>query len=165
MAQQLILDKHGRRGSLPPTKKPLNNTTMQFVRFNSAFPGLLNPVFDHSPKTAYDQTLPAVNVSENTEAFKLALAAPGLKKEDFKLNVNGNKLVVSAQVEKASHDNENDKYIRKEFSYNSFQRIFTLPKTIDGDKIEAVYQDGILHVTLPKKEETIEKVRAIEVNG
>ena len=137
---------------------------MQLVRFNSAFPGLLNPTFEHSPKTNNGQTLPAVNVLETPEAFTLELAAPGLKKEDFKLNVNGQKLVISAQIEKTTDENP-AKYTRKEFSFASFQRVFTLPKTIDSDKIEANYQDGILYVALPKKEEVLEKVREIAVNG
>ncbi len=135
---------------------------MQFVKFNSAFPSFFNHETDYSPNYGQGQTLPAVNVSENKEAFSLELAAPGLKKEDFKLNVQTNKLVISAKKEVQAEVSE-VKYSRKEFSFNSFQRIFTLPKTVDGDKIEAQYQDGILYVTLPKKEETVVQVREIAV--
>ncbi|MFT4032251.1 MAG: Hsp20/alpha crystallin family protein [Siphonobacter sp.] len=107
-------------------------------------------------------SLPAVNVKENEGTFQLEVAAPGLKKEDFKISVHENRLVISAKKETKSEETQ-EQYSRKEFSYNSFQRSFVLPKTIDGEKIEATYTDGILSVTLPKKEEAKAQPREISV--
>lgn len=97
---------------------------------------------------------PAVNVVENKDGFRIEVAAPGMKKEDFKINLNHNHLVISAQKqEEAAEDNQQEKYARREFSYSSFQRTFTLPQSVDAEKVEASYTDGILHVSLPKREE------------
>lgn len=97
---------------------------------------------------------PAVNVVENKEGFRIEVAAPGMKKDDFKINLNHNHLTISAQKqEEAAEDNQDQKYARREFSYSSFQRTFTLPQSVDGEKVEASYTDGILHVALPKREE------------
>lgn len=96
--------------------------------------------------------LPAVNVKEDDNGFQIEVAAPGLKKEDFKLSLHENRLTISAKQEEKTEKNS-EKYTRQEFNYASFQRTFTLPKNVDGEKIEAAYTDGILHVGLPKKEE------------
>lgn len=97
---------------------------------------------------------PAVNVVENKEGFRIEVAAPGMKKEDFKINLNHNHLNISAQKqEETAEDSQDQKYARREFSYSSFQRTFTLPQSVDGEKVEASYTDGILHVALPKREE------------
>jgi HSP20 family protein len=102
--------------------------------------------------------MPAVNVVENKEGFRIEVAAPGMKKDDFKINLHNNHLTISAQKqEDAAEDNQDQKYARREFSYSSFQRTFTLPQSVDGEKVEASYTDGILHVTLPKREEAKEK--------
>jgi len=95
---------------------------------------------------------PAVNVIEGKEDFKLEIAAPGLKKSDFDINVEKDVLTISAKVEKV----EDVKYSRKEFDYNEFKRTFHLPKTIDISKIDARFEDGILYLTLAKKEEAKE---------
>jgi HSP20 family protein len=112
---------------------------------------------------AFAGTVPAVNVLENKEGFKIEVAAPGLQKGDFKLNLEKNQLTISAQKEQKEEENT-EKYTRKEFKYSSFQRTFTLPNSIDGEKIAATYTDGILSVTLPKREEAKEKpAREIEI--
>jgi HSP20 family protein len=134
---------------------------MALVKFNQpAFPSFFNDEFfkpfNQVARNTWN-TLPAVNVKETEAGFQLEVAAPGLKKEDFKINLNENRLVISAQQE-TQNEETNEKYARKEFSYTSFQRAFVLPKSVDGEKIEASYADGILHVTLPKKEEA--KVKA-----
>jgi HSP20 family protein len=95
---------------------------------------------------------PAANIIENPESFQLDLAAPGMKKDDFKINLENNILTVSSEVEDEKLE-EGKNYTRKEFSYGSFSRSFTLPKIIDLDKIRADYENGILKVLLPKKEE------------
>lgn len=100
-------------------------------------------------------TLPAVNVRETNDDFMIEVAAPGLKRDDFKVELDNNVLTISSQREDTL--DEKDKggnYTRCEFSYQAFQRSFSLPESkVEGDKISARYQDGILHVTIPKKEE------------
>lgn len=97
---------------------------------------------------------PAVNVIEGKEDFRLEIAAPGLKKSDFNIHVEKDILTISAKVE--NEKVEGVKYSRKEFDYNDFKRTFHLPKTIDMTKIEAKFKEGILHLTLAKKEEAKE---------
>jgi len=97
---------------------------------------------------------PAVNVIEGKEDFRLEIAAPGLKKSDFDINVEKNVLTISAKVEK--DDAEKTKYARREFNYNEFKTTFQLPKTIDVTKIDAAFNNGILTLTLAKKEEAKE---------
>ena len=128
--------------------------------FNGFFgKDLLNELYT----PAFSGSVPAVNVVENTEGFKIEVAAPGLQKSDFKLNVEKNQLTISAQKEVKEEEN-NGKYTRQEFKYSSFQRTFTLPNTVDSEKIAANYADGILSVALPKREEAKEKpAREIEI--
>ncbi|QHT69529.1 Hsp20/alpha crystallin family protein [Rhodocytophaga rosea] len=104
----------------------------------------------------YATTTPAVNVVETKENFTVEVAAPGLKKENFQINLNNNLLTIASTYEK-SNEEANGKYTRKEFGYTSFQRSFTLPTTVDSSKIEASYKEGILYVYLPKREEAKEK--------
>jgi HSP20 family protein len=81
------------------------------------------------------------------------MAAPGMTKKDFKVELDGNMLTISSEKTNETQ-NENEKYTRREFSYQSFQRTFNLPKdVVDADKIEAKYQDGVLHLVIPKREE------------
>jgi HSP20 family protein len=113
----------------------------------------------HAPVNSF----PAVNVIENTDLFEIRLAAPGLSKQEFKVNIHDNTLVISAE-KKEETNQESEKYTRKEFNYSSFKRSFTLPESVDTDKIEASYLDGILNLTLPKKEEAKPKEpRFIEI--
>ena len=95
---------------------------------------------------------PAANILENPETFQLELAAPGMNKDDFKIHLENNTLTVSAEMEDEKRE-EGKNYTRKEFYYGSFSRSFTLPKIIDLDKIKADYENGVLKVILPKKEE------------
>lgn len=95
---------------------------------------------------------PAANIIEKGDAFQLDLAAPGMKKDDFRINLENNILTISAELEDEKRE-EGKNYSRKEFYYGSFSRAFTLPKTIDLDKIKAEYESGILSIILPKKEE------------
>lgn len=95
---------------------------------------------------------PAANIIDQNDSFVLEIAAPGMVKDDFKINLENNILSISAEVEDQKRE-EGKNYSRKEFYYGSFSRSFTLPKTIDLEKIQAEYEQGILKVTLPKKEE------------
>lgn len=100
-------------------------------------------------------TLPAVNVSENNEAFKIEVAAPGMKKDDFKIDLDNNLLMISSEKEEKNEETDKEgNYFRKEFSYQSFKRSFSLPmNVVNQEQISAKYSDGILHITIPKKEE------------
>ena len=98
-------------------------------------------------------SLPAVNVKETEDEFTIEVAAPGMTKKDFKISFHNNVLTVSSEKKEEKED-KNDNYTRKEFSYQSFQRSFTVAQNaVDGEKIGAKYNDGILRITLPKREE------------
>ncbi|TAF45659.1 MAG: Hsp20/alpha crystallin family protein [Sphingobacteriales bacterium] len=141
----------------------LNNRKNGLTTY-SPFNELIDGIFNNnlSNNRPFQQT-PAVNISETETDFKLALASPGLKKEDFKLNLEKNVLSVSAET-KTETNNETEKISRKEFSYNSFSRSFTLPQTADFNHIEASYEDGILKITVAKKEEAKIQSREIAIN-
>jgi HSP20 family protein len=100
-------------------------------------------------------TLPAVNVRETNDDFRIEVAAPGLKRDDFKVELDNNVLTISSQREDTHEEKERDgSYTRREFSYRSFQRSFSLPESkVEGDKITARYEEGILQVTVPKRED------------
>ena len=96
-------------------------------------------------------TVPAVNISENKDSYHLSLAAPGLNKEDFNVALDGDMLTISAEQEE-SKEEKDTKYTKKEYSYSSFSRSFTLPAEVIKDKIDARYENGVLKLTLPKTE-------------
>ncbi|MFD2574407.1 Hsp20/alpha crystallin family protein [Spirosoma soli] len=134
------------------------------VRYNS-LPTFFNPFFGSRvygrPIVArYQNTnvnAPAVNVKETETAFQLELAAPGLKKEDVKVNVENNKLTIAYKHE-VKADETTETYTRHEFGFNAFERSFRLPKNVNADQITAAYTDGILTVELPKVEVKEEKL-------
>ncbi len=127
------------------------------LKTRSGMPSLIDDFFGRDLIGSFfnDQTgisMPAVNIVENADAFKIEVAAPGLEKNDFKIDLENNMLTISA--EKEQNNEEKDlKYMRREFSYSSFKRSFSLPLTVDGEKIEAMHKDGVLMITLPKREE------------
>ena len=96
--------------------------------------------------------VPAVNIKENGKEFSIELSAPGFSKNDFKVNVADDVLTISAEKQEETKE-ENERFTRKEFSYNSFTRSFVLPKSASGEKIDAKYENGVLKLALPKKEE------------
>ena len=96
--------------------------------------------------------VPAVNITDRKDDYLVSMAAPGLKKEDFKIDVEGNMLTISSEKEEKNEEKD-EKYTRQEYSYSSFGRSFTLPNEVNKDKIDAHYQDGVLKLVLPKKEE------------
>lgn len=109
--------------------------------------------WNNSNFSSTNTSLPAVNVKETNDDFLIEVAAPGMKKNDFKVNFNKNVLTISSEKQNEKNEKD-DKYTRREFSYQSFQRAFTVPENaVNGDKISAKYNDGILVVTLPKREE------------
>ena len=103
-------------------------------------------------------TIPAVNIKETNENYLVEMAAPGMNKKDFKVELDGNVLTISSERSTERKEGENEKYSLQEFSYESFQRTFTLQKDVmDIDKIEAKYENGVLHLLIPKKEEAKQK--------
>ncbi|HEV7351309.1 Hsp20/alpha crystallin family protein [Telluribacter sp.] len=133
-----------------------------------AYPALLDSFFGKDALNevfapAVHGSVPAANVVEHTEGYRIELAAPGMQKTDFKLNLNHNRLTISAQKEQ-NEEQTREKYTRREFKYASFQRTFTLPATIDSERIEASYTDGVLSIELPKREEAkVKPARQIEI--
>jgi len=103
-------------------------------------------------------TIPAVNIKETTEHYEVEVAAPGMSKKDFKLELDGNVLTISSERQNQREENENERYTLREFSYQSFHRTFTLQKDVlDVEKIGAKYENGLLHLVIPKKEEAKQK--------
>jgi|WetSurMetagenome_2_1015567.scaffolds.fasta_scaffold466860_2 HSP20 family protein len=131
------------------------------LRTKSSWPNLVEEFFNNELFPSFFDTetrksLPAVNIIEGKDEYKIEVAAPGLNKEDFKVNLDNNVLTVSSEREEKQESNE-DKVMRKEFSYYSFSRSFTLPLTVNAEKITANHKDGILHISIPKKDEAREK--------
>lgn len=140
-----------------PTKNVNTDGVNPFV--NSVLDNLFNDSFTADRMVA---RVPGVNIIETEKAFGIELAAPGLKKSDFKINVDKN--IISVSVEKTEENKTEEKvYSKKEYNYSSFSRSFTLPETVDYSNIEASYVDGILTVKIGKKEEAIIAKRLIEV--
>ena len=126
--------------------------------FTKSFDGLMNELFNELPstfgKTVREDVLgfPPVNIVEKNDSYNLQVAAPGFEKSDFKIKLDGNILTISAE-KAAEIKSETEKLIRREFSTKSFNRTFTVDEKIDAGSISAKYENGILHVGLPKKEE------------
>jgi HSP20 family protein len=99
-------------------------------------------------------TLPAVNITEDKNFFKLSLATPGLKKEDLKIDLDENILTISSEKESSSEEKE-EKMTRREYNYSSFTRSFTMPDNVIAESIEARYTDGVLNIMLPKKDKNM----------
>jgi len=106
--------------------------------------------------------VPAVNILENDANFEIKLAAPGMKKQDFKISIEENNLVVSASATEQSQD-KNERFTRKEFSFSSFSRSFALPENANIDAIQAQYENGIMNIVIPKQEPTKPKVKEVTI--
>lgn len=133
---------------------------MKMKKNRDLLPTLLSDFFDSDHlfnklwlDRSAEWTLPAVNIRESATAFDLDFAAPGFNKEDFKIDLSDAVITISAEKQTETHD-ENDRFTRKEFAFNSFSRSFNLPQNINEDSINATYTDGILRVHVGKKEAT-----------
>jgi HSP20 family protein len=136
---------------------------MSIIKRNEFFPGL--SLFDDffvrdvgnwgvNNNSSTNTTIPLVNIKETNENFEVEMAAPGMNKEDFKVELDGNVLTITSERKDGNEVKEGERYSRREFSYQSFQRSFQLPKeVVDADKIEAKYENGVLRLVIPKKEE------------
>ena len=138
----------------------------------SDMPGLFNDFFSRDlwnwgleNNSTTNTSIPSINVKETNNHYEVELAAPGMEKKDFKIELNGNMLTISSERQSEWEDKEDERYTRREFSYQSFQRSFQLPKdVVDEDKIQAKYENGLLHLTIPKKEHAKQRPpRMIEI--
>jgi len=148
---------------------------MTVVRFKNrpngavSFNNLLSDVFPQTPSLYRDdfkQAIP-VNIKETEKEYVLEVVAPGMKKEDFKVELNNNMLTISSEKRDEQEENNNEgRFNRREFSYQSFQRSFQLAKdVVDADNIQAKYENGLLHLLIPKREEVKPKpARLIQIN-
>ena len=141
---------------------------MSLIKRNGLLPATFPALFDdffgrelfnwgNSNFSSTSTTVPSVNIRENAEAFEVEVAAPGMQKSDFQVRLEGNTLMISSLREHQEEKKE-ENYSRREFSYQSFQRSFLLPKdVVDEDGISARYENGLLQLTIPKKEEARKK--------
>ena len=130
--------------------------------FNDVFESFFNT--DSFVSDRLITRVPAVNIAETENEFHIELAVPGMKKDDFKINLDKNILSISAETKSENEETSQDKrYNRREYSYNSFVRTFTLPDTADYNNISAEYVDGILKVAVAKKEEAKMQSREISI--
>ena len=132
---------------------------MRIVKYNNnnVFPSLINEFFNDDFGMNFlnrSHSVPSVNSLENNDSFEIDLAVPGMKKEDFTIELNDKLLVISSET---SNTIENDKMRLNEFNFSSFQRSFRVPDSVDQDKIKANYKNGILKIKLPKRKESISK--------
>lgn len=114
--------------------------------------------WENSNFSSTSTTVPSINIKETNENYEVEVAAPGLDKKDFNVSLDNNMLTISCAKSVSKEDKgENENYTRREFSYQSFQRSFELPNVVDEDRINAHYDNGLLHLTIPKKEEAKQK--------
>lgn len=110
------------------------------------------------------KSTPAVNIYENTKKFEIEIAAPGLDKEDFKIDLKNDYLLVYSETKEEKNEKEKGKVLRSEFRYSTFKRTFSLPKEVNVSEIAATHKNGILTIELPKKAEFVENMtRKIEI--
>lgn len=136
-----------------PLMRPLDSF------FNDFFEGEFFP-----NRAVRNASVPAANIKETEKAYHVELAAPGMKKEDFKVELNDELLSIRAES-KQEKEEKNERYTKREFNYTSFVRSFRLPEEVDAENIKAAYNEGILNIEIPKVEATVKnKVREISIN-
>lgn len=148
---------------------------MSLIKRNGLLPTTFPALFDdffgrelfnwgNNNYSATSTTVPSVNIRETGDNFEVEMAAPGMNKNDFKIELDGNTLTISSQREH-KQEAEHEGYSRREFSYQSFQRSFVLPKdVVDVEHIAAKYENGLLHLSIPKQEQAKQKApRLIEI--
>lgn len=142
---------------------------MSLIKWNKEdlfpnFPSLYDDFFkdDFFKKWTTGTSMPAVNINEADEKFEVEVAVPGLNKEDFKIDVDHNILTISSE-KKEEKEEKDKKFTRKEFSFSSFSRSFSIPENVDAEKISARYDNGILKLELPKKAISSNGNKKIEV--
>lgn len=147
---------------------------MNLTRWNNAFPtkSPLTTLFDDFFNTSiadivgsdFTTNQPSVNIIEEDDKYTLELAVPGVNKEDFNVEVDKNRLIISATHTKEETDKEEGKFTRREFNFSSFERSFHLPKSVDKNAIDANYQNGLLTLMLSKTEDAkVKEPTVIEI--
>ena len=141
-----------------PTKRMYNND-------QNWLPTFFNDFFDNDWMMKTNATAPAINVVESDKDYKVEVAAPGMKKEDFNIHLGENNELVITMEQKNENKEEHKKYLRREFAYSKFQKSFILPDDVEKEKISASVNDGILTIELPKHapEEKAKVNRVIEI--
>ena len=141
-----------------PSKRMYNND-------QNWLPTFFNDFFDNDWMMKTNATAPAINVVESDKDYKVEVAAPGMKKEDFNIHLGDNNELVITMEQKNENKEEHKKYLRREFAYSKFQQSFVLPDNIEKEKISASVNDGILTIELPKQapEEKAKVNRVIEI--
>jgi HSP20 family protein len=145
----------------------VKRTANNFPAFPSLFDDLFSREFfnwGNSNFSSTSTTVPSVNIKETADSYEVEVAAPGMDKKDFNITLDGNTLTISSAKQQTQEKKESN-YTRREFSYQSFQRSFELPKNVvDEDKINARYDNGLLHLVIPKREDAKQKApRMIEI--
>lgn len=136
----------------------LSNQLDDIFNFNRDLPSVFTSNFNTGI------TLPKVNIKETADAFMVEMAVPGLKKSDFQIDLDNQVLSISTETKEESEHKEKN-YTRREFGYSSFKRTFNLPESVNDEKINANYDNGILNILLPKKEEAKQKpARSIKIS-
>lgn len=143
---------------------------MNLIKRNSFAPSSTSLLDDFFTRDLFDWSrtegngmVPRVNIREDNDAFHVEISAPGMKKEDFNVELDNDMLTVSSEVSDRQEE-EKHSYTRREFSYHSFRRSFYLPNTVEVEKIDASYHDGILSLMIPKKDEAKKKpVKTISI--
>ncbi len=146
---------------LPTIVRKRNLEVPSFVDefFNDSF---LPRFLDWGPSYK-SSTLPSVNVEETEKEYRIEVAAPGLEKKDMKISVNDGVLTISSE-KKNENEETNDHYIRREFSYSSFSRSFTLPEGTNSDNISASHKNGVLNISIPKEEVKLAPMKEIKIS-
>ena len=140
---------------------------MKIVKFNNKqiFPSLINEFFNDDFGVNFlnnNHSVPSVNTIENDDSFEIDLAVPGMKKDDFSIELDNNVLIISSET---SNNVSNENLRLNEFNYSSFQRSFKIPESVNLDKIKGNYKNGILKVLLPKKKDSISKTNRLITIG
>lgn len=147
------------------------STVKKYENPLNGFPKLFDDFFGHELSdwrnnnfSETSTTIPSANIKETADNYQVELAAPGLEKSDFDIKLEDCRLIISS-LKKQENETKEDKYTRREFSYQSFQRSFTLPRDIvDVENIKAQYENGLLTIDIPKKEEAKKKApKLIEI--
>lgn len=158
MSNLVSVPKNGNLANTNSNANYSNVSTWLDDIFNRDLPSVFTSNFNTG------MSVPKVNIKETADAFMIELAVPGLKKSDFKLDLDNQILTISTES-KEENEHKEENYTRREFGYSAFKRTFTLPDSVNDEKINAYYTDGILSVLLPKKEEAKQKpVRSIKIS-
>jgi len=145
---------------------------MSVVKFSNQYPSIFDRLMDsdmfdwtNRNYSTTNTTIPSVNIKEDENGYKVEVAAPGFDSKDFNIELNNSVLTVSSEKKIENETKNEDQYTKREFSYQSFSRSFTLPITVEREKISAKYDKGILNIVFPKKEEAKPKpIRQIKIS-